>query len=588
MSQGLSGRESEHSMKKFLLGLLCGLALAVVASLILIFSIVRFADGTPAVSDNSALMLRLEGEVPEKALVELPFPGFENQSKMTVRDLWSVLKRAASDSRIKAVVIGPRGLEAGWSKIDELRQGLTEFRKSGKPVYAILRSPGSREYMTALAADRIYASPEDRIDLKGLRIEAMYFANTLTKLGVSMEVVHAGKYKDAYDVFTRTSMTPETREVLNGILDQYYGEMVKIISERRSKTPEEVRALIDKGPFVPADALAAGLVDSLGYEDQALTDLSNKLKTGELKKIDAKTFLRATATANEGAARVALLVAEGAIMQGSNEPLGNDSLTSGGFIKLVRQLKSDRTVKGVILRVNSPGGDATASDDILHELKELSRAKPMVISMSDLAASGGYYIAVTGDPIVAYPSTLTGSIGVITAKPNLKGLYDKLGINKELLTRGRFAALDSDYTTLTEEGRAKMNETAESIYRGFIARVSEGRKKNAEQVREIAEGRVWLGAQAKNNGLVDQLGGLNAAIELIRQKAKIGATEKIALSPYPPRKSLFELLMNSQSGSSLAEAKLDAALARFPGGKWIRPLMDGGALALMPYFIEVK
>ena len=577
-------------MKKFLLGLVCGLVLALLTAAILVFALVRLADRTPTIADNSVLMLRLEGDVPEKAPVDIPLPMFDSDSKLTVRDVWSILKRASSDSRIKAVVIAPRGLTVGWAKAEQLRESLESFKKSGKPVYALLRSPGTREYMLATVADRIYTSPEDRVDVKGLRLETMYFANTLNKLGVNMEVVHAGKYKDAYDVFTRTSMSPETREVLNGILDEFYANMTNTIAKSRKKSPEEVKALIDKGPFVPADALAAGLVDVLGYEDQLMGDLKTRLKaSGDLRRLDPKIYAKAAPTTMDGRTKVALVVAEGAILQGSKEQFGNENIVSGAFAKLLRTVKSDSTIKGVIVRVDSPGGDATASDDILHEMKELSRAKPLVISMSDYAASGGYYMSATGDPIVAYPTTLTGSIGVITAKPNLHGLYDKLGITKDILTRGRFAALDSDYTKMSDAERAKMNETAESIYQGFMQRVAVARKKTKEQVSAIAEGRVWLGDQAKDRGLVDQLGGIDAAIELVRQKAKIGASEPIALVPYPSRRSLFELLMSSRSDeSAMAEAQITAALSRVPGGQWVRPLLDGGAMAVMPYFVRVQ
>jgi protease-4 len=576
-------------MKKFLLGLVCGLVLAFLTAAIFVFALVRLADRTPTVSDNSVLMLRLEGDIPERAPVEIPLPMFDSESKLTVRDLWSILKRASTDSPVKAVVIAPRGLSIGWAKADEIRESLASFKKSGKPVYALLRSPGMREYLLATVADRIYTSPEDRVDVKGLRLEAMYFANTLNKLGVSMEVVHAGKYKDAYDMFTRTSMSPETREVLNGILDEFYAKLTNTISVSRKKTPEEVRALIDKGPFVPADALAAGLVDVLGYEDQLFGDLKTRVKSGDLKRLDPKEYLKAAPATMEGRTKIALVVAEGAILQGSKEEFGNENIVSGPFARLLRRVKSDSTIKGVIVRVDSPGGDATASDDILYEMKELSRSKPVVISMSDYAASGGYYMSATGDPIIAYPTTLTGSIGVITAKPNLHGLYDKLGITKEILTRGHFAALDSDYTKLTDEERSKMNETAESIYRGFMQRVAAARKQTPQQVAAVAEGRVWLGDQAKDRGLVDQLGGIDAAIELVRQKAKIAASDRIALVPYPSRRSLFDLLMSSRSDeSAMAEAKISATLARLPGGRWVRPLLDGGALAVMPYFVDVR
>jgi protease-4 len=575
-------------MRKFLLGLLCGLVLAFVFVVVFAFSLVRFAERRPPITASSVLTLRLEGDLPERAPVEIPLPSFESQSSLTIRDIWAMLQRAASDSRIKAVVVAPRRLTVGWAKLEEIRQSLEQFKKSGKPVYALLRFPNTRDYYIATAAARIYASPEDLLDLKGLRIEAMYFRDTLKKLGVRMDVVHAGKYKDAYDVFTRTSMSPETREVLNQILDQYYSDLVGTIAAGRNKGADSVRALIDMGPFVAKDALANGLIDALGYEDSVISELKGRLKQPSLKTLDCRNYLRSLGP-DAARTKIAFVVAQGAIMQGAGSGLGSeDTITSGAIARMVRQVKSDTSIKGVLIRIDSPGGDSIASEDILHELKELGRSKPVVVSMSDVAASGGYYMAVTGAPIVAYPNTITGSIGVITAKPDLKGLYDKIGISKELLTRGRFAALDSDYGELSDAERAKVGESVDAIYRGFIRRVAEGRHRSFEEIASVAQGRVWVGTQARDRGLVDQLGGLDTAVALIRQKAKIPPGEAIALVPYPPRRSLFDLLMSRSDEAGMAEAKLNLALSRIPGGRWIRPLLGGGPLAVMPYSVEVR
>ncbi len=576
-------------MKKFLLGVLCGVVVAGLAGVIFVFSMIRLSDTKPAIAANSALLLRLEGEVPERPPVEIPFGPFEGQSPATVRDLWSGLKRAAADSRIKAVVLAPRSLSVGWGKLQELRDSVAAFRKSGKPVYAFLRMPGAKEYYLATAADRIYAAPEDYIDVKGLRVEAMFFKNTLDKIGVQMEVEHVGKYKDAYDVFTRTSLSPESREVYNALLDQYYGDLASTIANGRKKTVDEAKALIDRGPFVAREAKDAGLLDALGYEDQVMGDLKDKLKAGDLKRISHREYLRAL-TPDPSRARIALVVGEGAITQGSGSesPFGSDDgIQSGSFIRQLKRVKDDSGIKGVIVRVDSPGGDAIASDDILHEMKELSKKKPVVISMSDVAASGGYFIAATGDPIVAYSNTITGSIGVITARLNARALYDKIGIQKEILSRGRFSAMDSDYKPLTEAEREKIQQSIESTYKGFVDRVATARKKKYDDVDAIAQGRVWLGAQARQNGLVDELGGLDKAVEMIRKKANIGADQQVALVPYPSRRSLFELLLNRNEDSALMESELRRFTAQFPGARWLSAALRGGTLMLMPAHFDV-
>lgn len=577
-------------MKKFLLGLLCGVVVAGLIGVIFVFSLIRLSDTKPTIADGSTLVLKLEGDLPEKPPVEIPLAVFENQAPMTVRDLWSTLRRAAADSRIQAVVVSPRGLTIGWAKMQEVRDSLLAFRKSGKPVYASLRMPGLKEYYVATGADRIFVAPEDYLDVKGLRLEAMFFKNTADKVGVQMEVEHIGKYKDAYDPFTRTSMTPETREVYNQLLDQYYGNLVDAIATGRKKSPEDARAIIDKGPFIAKDALAAGLVDTLGYDDQVFDELKGRLKKGDIKRIGQRDYMRGL-TPEDGRTKIALVVGQGTITQGSGNESpfgGDDGLTSRGFGKLLQRVRSDSSIKGVIVRVDSPGGDAIASDDILHEMKELSSKKPTVISMGDVAASGGYFIAVTGDPILAYPNTITGSIGVITAHLNARSLYDKLGIQKELLSRGKYAEMDTDYRPMTEAERAKVRSSIEATYRGFVSRVAAGRKKPYDQIDALAQGRVWLGAQAKQNGLVDELGGLDKAVEMIRKKANIPADQKVVLVPYPPKRSLFDVLMSKPDEASMVEAQASRWLTRIPGAEWVHAAMRGGVMMLMPYHISVQ
>jgi protease-4 len=252
---------------------------------------------------------------------------------------------------------------------------------------------------------------------------------------------------------------------------------------------------------------------------------------------------------------------------------------------VMRDVENDSSIQGVILRINSPGGDGIASDDILHEAKKLSQKKPMVISMGDLAASGGYFIAMTGDPVVAYANTLTGSIGVFYGRVNLKGLYDKIGLSKVLLTRGKFAAIDSENGPLTDEQRAKLRKEIEEFYQGFVQRVADGRKRKYEDVEPLAQGRVWLGSYAKGNGLVDEIGGLDRAMELVKQRAKIGAQEKVTLVTYPPKRSLFELLMNrSGAADSEVESKIRGLFGKLP----IHALAQGGVMRLMPFTLEVK
>ncbi len=569
-------------MKKFLLGILVGLLLAGMSVIILGFALARLGERRPDVADGSTLLFRLEGAVPEQPPIEVPLPFWETQTQVTVRDTWELLRQAAQDPRVKAMVFAPQGVGAGWAKLQEIREGILAFRKSGKPVVAWLRNPRTREYYLATAADRIYMAPEDVLDVKGLRAEVTFFRKTLDKLGVQMEVERIGKYKDAADMFTRTSMSEESREVLGSILDQLYGRLVDLIATSRKKSPEQVRALIDQGPFLGPQAKAGGLVDDLLFEDQVLEEVKKRLNQKDLKKISHRDYLRSASSAGK-TSRVAFLVGEGSILRGRVEgPGSEDLIASETFIRLLRQVGSDAGIKGVILRVDSPGGDAIASDDILRELKLLSRKKPLVISMSDVAASGGYFISMTGDPILAYPDTITGSIGVIYGKVNLRGLYDKLGIQKEIMARGRFADIDSEYQPLSEAGRMKLRESVGGVYRSFLERVAEARKRKPEEIDALAQGRVWMGGQAHARGLVDELGGLDRAVEMVRARARIAPGEKIRLVPYPPKRSLIDMLLMRS-----AESAIDARIQEFLRGFDLRLWARGGILKVMPYTIRV-
>ena len=583
-------------MKKFLLGFVIGILFVVLVGVILVAAAIRLGGSRrPPVVANSALVLQLEGDLPERPAVEFPIPFFDNQQPLTIAENWQMLRNAAADSRIQAVVLEPRGLDVGWAKLEELRADLINFKKSGKPIYAFLRGAGTKEYYLATAADKVFMSPEDELDVKGLRAELVFVKGTLDKLGVQMEFEHVGKYKDAPDMFTKTESSAETREVINQLLDQFYGDLINTVADGRKKSPDAVRALIDNGPFIGKEALNGGLVDALIYEDQMYDQLRQQLKLSALEKIADRDYSRAAATnlGVDGPTKIALLVGQGDITRGSTNDSGDSGITTAGMIKQLRAVRDDASIKGVILRIDSPGGDGIASDDILHEAKLLSQKKPTVISMSDLAASGGYFIAMTGDPVVAYRNTETGSIGVFFGKVNLRGLYDKLGVKKELMKRGRFADIDTEYAPLNDEQRAKLRTEIEVFYKGFVQRVADGRKRKYDDVEPLAQGRVWTGAQAKQNGLVDEIGGLDRAIEMVKQRAKIGATEKVTLVAYPPRRNLLQILMNRDTDltsieSRIVDSRVEARVRELVGDVPLRVLSRGGILRLMPYSVTIR
>jgi len=575
-------------MAKFLFGLLTGVVLALVTLFLIFFALARsFREAPPTVAQNSVLELRLSGDIPERPPVEVPFGALAERPTPTVTNVWMMLRKAAVDERVKAVVLEPQSLSVGWGKLEEIRADLEQFKKSGKPVFAYLKTPGAREYYLACAAGRIYLSPTDWLNLKGMRLVVMYFKNTLDKLGVSVQVEHDGKYKDFGDMFTRTSMSADSREVMNSLVDGLYGDLVEGIAQGRKMTPDAVRALIDNGPFLASDALHGGLVDELGYEDQMFAALQKKVNAGTLHRLSTGSYLRVPAASLglTGHHQIAMLVADGTITRGSpdDDGVASDGISATGFIRLLRRIGANTSLDGVVVRINSPGGDAVASDEIWREMNLLSRKKPLVISMSDTAASGGYFMAMTGDPIVAYPGTLTGSIGVVFGKPNLHGLYNKLGITEDGVSRGRFAGIDSEYSDLSPVELAKLEEGVDASYHAFVAKVAEARRRPFDQIDAVAQGRVWLGQQAAARGLVDQLGGIRRALELVKQKAHIPASEDVTVVMYPPRRSIFDVLFGRPE-ESLMESRLRRLVRDWPPEVWIR----GGLLRVMPFTVSAE
>jgi protease-4 len=581
-------------MGKFLLGLLTGAVLVVMILVIGAFAVASLRSKPATIADGATLILHLNDDTPEKPPVDIAIPFLQQRTPPTVENIWSMLHHAASDSRIKAVVLEPAGASMGWAKMQEIHADLEQFRKSGKPLIAYLKSPGTRDYYLASACSKIYMSPVDVLDLKGIAFELMYFKNTLDKLGVHVDVEHVGKYKDFGDMFTRTSMSPETNEVMSSLADDIYGDLVNVIAKSRGKDPASVRALIDDGPFLAKQAKARGLVDDLRYEDEVFGEVKTTLHQTELKKTTEHEYMNAPDPSVVSAPdRIAYVVGEGTITRGDPDSSGENGLESQAFDKLLNRVANDSAIKGVIVRIDSGGGEVGASDDMWRAMNELHKRKPVVISMSDDAASGGYYMAMSGDTLVAYPATITGSIGVVFGKPNLHGLYDKLGISKDYVSRGRFARIESDYESLSDAERKKLRDGIESNYDDFVGKVAASRRKPVSAIEPLAQGRVWLGDQAKTNGLVDELGGLDRAVELIKAKSHIPAGNKVSLVLYPPKRSVLDVLFRSNSDAEAATDAMLSGVGLAPiRAAWhdasLRVWMRGGMLRMMPFSIQIR
>lgn len=534
-----------------------------------------------AVAGNSYLEIKLEGRL-EDYSPSIPFLEFFPETTISLYDTWMNLRKAARDSRIKAVVIKFGMLEADWAKIEELRQSVLAFRESGKPVIAYFEeSPeADKEYYLATACDRIVLHPLGWLGINGLAAYVPFFKGTLDRLGIKAEFEHIEEYKTAYNQFTETGFTPAHREMLLSIYEDIFNHYLKEIAAARHKTPEEIRQLVDKGYFKGREAIVSGLVDELAYEDQ-LFQKSNLEKYRELTRITNEKYTRVRPEGlglNLGK-RVALIFAGGTILSGSAEQV---ALGSETFSRWLRAAVKDKSIEAIIVRVDSPGGSAVGSDIIWHELVKARAEKPVIISMSGLAGSGGYWLSLGGHKIIAQPQTLTGSIGVIAGKFSFEGLMKKLGLTADRLVIGKNADAFSPYRSFTPEERKILREEIGYIYEQFLERVATARNLPLEEVEGLGRGRVWTGRQARDLKLVDDLGGLFQAMEAARELAGIPPETELRLVVWPAKRSLWDLILGRKTELARARATVEL-LSR------VRKTMDIFSRArvwtLMPFWL---
>jgi protease-4 len=578
-------------MVKYLLGVLSGIILVILLFVIGAVVVASFESREPGVETDSVLAIELSGDLPEHQFTDLSLDFLSHGAPLTMLEVRSIFEKAAADERIRAVALYCDGLNVGWARAQELRWDIEQFRESGKPVIALMSGGSSLDYYVASAADDVYILPEALLDVRGFRAEVSFFKDTFTKLGIEAEMENVGKYKSAVEPYSRTEMSDAFREVTNSILDELFEQFLTDTGESRGKTPEEMRAIVDNGPFLSSKAVEAGLVDGLLYEDEFRDKLKQQIEVEELVEVNASRYRKISreSLGLGGDNKVAVVYAVGAIMQGDSDTdpvFGSRILGSDSFIQTLRRVREDDETKAVILRVDSPGGDAFASDEMWREMQLLEEAKPLVISMSDVAASGGYYLAMTKAPLVAYPGTYTGSIGVFFGKLNMRGFYDKIGLKKEILTRGRYADIYTDYRSLTEVERAKLREGIEETYRIFVQKVADARGKEWDEIHELAQGRVWLGSQAQRNGLIDEIGGFEKAIEVAKREAGLEDSATVRLVTYPAPKRFIDMLLERESAEfgrlrSFLQAHL-GDLSSWPA------LLEGGMMRLTPYTITVQ
>ena len=474
-----------------------------------------------------------------------PLSALTTMRRPRLPDVLDGLRRAAADDRVRALVVKVGGRPIGLAQVQELHAAIREFGGSGKLTVAWAEtfgdfSPGNVPYYLATAFERIYLQPSGDLGLTGIAVQNWFYRGALDKLGVEVEVGARGEYKSAAERLTEHGFSGPAREALQRVAASIVEQLTGAIAQRLELRPAEARALIDRGPFVAAEALDARLVDALGYRDQVYAAVREDagpdaylLYLGRYQR--ARTLAeRARKLPGSSEDAVALIYASGPIRRGrtSRSPLGGSSMGSDTVSAAVRSAVADRRVRGIVLRVNSPGGSYVASDTIWREVVRARDAgKPVVVSMSEVAASGGYFIAMAADTIVAQPGTITGSIGVISAKPVLGQALDRAGVNTDSVTEGAHADMFTTSRPYSDEEWEKINGWLDRIYADFTGKVAQGRGMSQDQVHEVARGRVWTGADAAGIGLVDQLGGLNTAMTVAREKASLPEAAPVRLYP---------------------------------------------------------
>ncbi len=555
---------AKRRLLKFVLSLVI---LFVVLGIVAVVGAWMVVGRGPSVPDHSTLVLRIGGD-----LVETPPNDVLGQltggvRAQTVGGYVEALRRAKSDPRIDSVLIIPTPFQSPfWGKVQEIRDAVLDFRKSGKRISAYLEYAGEREYYLATAAEKIYLVPTGSLDVTGIATYELFLKGMLDKVGAQADFEKIGEYKTAPNQLTQTTFTPAHREMTESLSRNMYEQLVLGIAETRKKKAEDVRTMIDEGPFLARDAVRMGLVDGLAYEDQ-LDDQGAVSKSGT---VEGQAYARVRRrTAPRSAPRIAVVYVSGIINSGESgfDPLNGEVAGSAPLLKAIRLARADNNVRAIVVRIDSPGGSSVASDVIWRELtvtKEEKPSRPLVASMSDLAASGGYYVAMAAPSIVAQPGTLTGSIGIFGGKFITGGVFEKVGANIESVIIGRNAGIESPERQFTDSERQKLREQIRDFYNGFIQKVAASRKLSVERVDQLAQGRVWTGAQARERGLVDALGGLDRAIALAKERAGIAADTEVDVVTYPARKTLAELLIEQLSGAG-SDGQIDALLSLASG-----------------------
>lgn len=583
---------------KYLLATILGVLITSFLGIFIFFGIIGAvmskSDKPTEVKENSMLVIKFDKEIADRGtknpMANFDFMSLTPQSTIGLNDILKAIRNAAEDDNIKGIYIENENIPGGAATLEEIRNALIKFKESGKFIISYSNVYSQKSYYLSSISDKVLLNPLGVVEWVGLRSEIMFYKHALAKLGVEAQILRHGKFKSAVEPFMYDKMSPENREQIITYMGSIWNHWVDGIAQTRGLDVKKLNLLADNLTVRNAEtALEHGLIDSIVYKDQVidlLKELTNTKQKNDINSVGIEQYAKVPAPRKHKGLikeKIAVIYATGNIVMGEKTEgeIGGD-----GFARSIREARRDSSVKAIVLRVNSPGGSALASELIWREMALAREVKPVIVSMGDVAASGGYYIAAPADVIIASQTTITGSIGVFGMYPNVQeGMNKKLGIHVDVAKTNKSADFGSIYRPLTAEERAVGQLGVEDIYTTFIGHVSAGRGITVEQVDEIGQGRVWSGANAMGIKLVDEFGGLERAIEIAAEKANL---EQYRISELPKQEDPFQALIKELTGSAkikLFEKEFGMAYKQF---ERIQSIIENrGVQARIPYDVEL-
>src|SRR6202050_2507114 len=557
------------------------ITIIVLAVFLVILCIVAMKPGrTLRLPSNAVLVIDAAGQIEEQRAPDI-FSAFNGYTTLVLHDYVDAMDAAAKDSHISGLVVRIAPLETGWGKLEEIRNHLLAFRKSVKPSICYLGYDGigNPEYYLASACQQIWLVPTAPVSIRGMVAQAVFFRGTLDKLKVVPEFYHIAQFKTPGNTFTEKQFTPAHKEEVEGLLHSIYDQYLNDASKGRGMDRAQFEALVNRGPYSSGDAVANKIVDRLGYWDQLQDYFKNRARGWNPISLNRYR----SSISNDGTTRIAVVHATGLIVSGDsgNTPGGGSVMGGDSVAADLRAARNDYSIKAIVLRVDSGGGSVVGSEVIRREVELAHAVKPVVVSMSDVAASGGYWIASPADKIVADRDTITGSIGVLIGKLNVSGLFNLLGVSTDYVATSDNATLFSAQQNFTPAQREYIEKSLHETYAEFTRGVAEGRKMSADAVDKIGKGRVWSGSQAKDLGLVDELGGVDRAIEVAKQLAHIPASDSVRIVRLPEERTFFQQLLEREKEQLNESESLQATLQHILG--LMEPIQ-----ARLPYELHIK